>query len=499
MFKRVGKLKGGYIFKNYTGQPTDVLLEAALPAQVIIPLKQGLGNEVKPLVKKGDTVTAGQIIGRDDTTISSPVHASVNGVVEDIRRMNYFKRDINMVTIKTGNKSLEIVRLSGAAKDWGKLKNEKIEELIYLSGVSSLDGEGIPTRFKSSFIPPEKVQHLIIHGVGSEPYNISLELLLADKNIQNFIEGIKILKRVMPKCKVHLALNARKKKIIESIKKLTTELEWLDIILLEPKYPQGYDEILVPTILREKFPYTYSAANMGVIILNIQAVLGVYDAVAAGLPLIERIVALSGPCFKENIHLKVRVGTSLGDIVKGRLKEGLPIRLIDRSILRGFHLQDTSLPAERTISNLIAIPENREREFLAFIGPGVRRDSYSRGFLAKWLPGIKKFPDTNLRGEERACISCNFCTDVCPVQIIPHLISKYVRAEIIDEIIMQYGIFNCIDCGLCNFVCPSKIKLLENIKKGREKLVEENCGPDRCILPHFELIGIEEYRGVTKL
>lgn len=499
MFNKAGKLKGGYIFRNYAGQPADVLLEAPLPEQVIIPLKQGLGSEVKPLVKKGDTVTAGQIIGRDDNAICSPVHASINGVVEDIRRMNYFKHDINLVTIKGLNKSREIVRLPGATSDWWKLNNEKIEELIYLSGVSSLDVEGIPTRFKSSFIPPEKVEHLIIHGVGSEPYNISLELLLADKNRLHVLEGIKILKRIMPRCKVHLALNAWKKEIIESMKKLATDLEWLDIIPLEPKYPQGYDEILVPTILEKKFPYTYSAANMGVIIINIQVVLGVYDAVVEGLPLIERIVALSGPCFKENIHLKVRIGTSLNDIVKGRLKEGLPVRLIDRSILRGFNLQDTSLPVERTISNLIAIPENREREFLAFIRPGVRRDSYSRGILAKWLPGIKKSPDTNLHGEERPCISCNFCTDACPVQIIPHLISKYVQADIIDEIIMQYGIFNCIDCGLCNFVCPSKIKLLENIKKGREKLLAENCGPDHCILPHFELIGIDEYRGVTKL
>src|SRR3989338_5647294 len=275
MIHSIRTFKGGYRFKNYAGQVRPVLLEDKIPPQVIIPLKQGFGTEVKPLVKKGDAVLAGQIIGRDDASISSPVHSSVNGVVEDIKRMNYFKRDVTMAVIRTTNTSKDILRLDGYSQEWGKLTNEKIEELIYTSGVSSLDREGIPTHFKSSIISPADVRHLIIHGVGSEPYNISLDLLLEGKNLLNFFEGIK--------------------KLIEQLGKLSYELQWLDIYPLEPKYPQGYDEMLVPTILRQKFPYGYSAANIGVVILNIRAVLAAYEAVAEGKPYIERIIALCGP------------------------------------------------------------------------------------------------------------------------------------------------------------------------------------------------------------
>src|SRR3989338_4164469 len=275
MIHSIRTFKGGYRFKNYAGQVRPVLLEDKIPPQVIIPLKQGFGTEVKPLVKKGDAVLAGQIIGRDDASISSPVHSSVNGVVEDIKRMNYFKRDVTMAVIRTTNTSKDILRLDGYSQEWGKLTNEKIEELIYTSGVSSLDREGIPTHFKSSIISPADVRHLIIHGVGSEPYNISLDLLLEGKNLLNFFEGIKILKRIMHNCKIHLAINAQNKKLIEQLGKLSYELQWLDIYQLEPKYPQGYDEMLVPAILNQNFPYGYSAANIGVVILNIQAVLGV--------------------------------------------------------------------------------------------------------------------------------------------------------------------------------------------------------------------------------
>src|SRR3989338_8481523 len=119
MLKPLKTFKGGYRFKNYSGQASPVILESEIPSQVIIPLKQGFGTEVKPLVKKGNVVFVGQIIARDDKSISSPIHATVNGTVEDIKRMNYFKRDITMVVIRTGNPSREIPRLPNHTGEWG--------------------------------------------------------------------------------------------------------------------------------------------------------------------------------------------------------------------------------------------------------------------------------------------------------------------------------------------------------------------------------------------
>ncbi len=499
MLRQPKVFRGGYKFKDYFGEAGNVLLSSPIPSRVVIPLRQGFSSEVKPIVKKGQLVSAGEIIGRDDNSISSPVHSSVNGVVEDITRMNYFKRDIAMVVIHTTDFSTQISGLTGSSLEWWKLSNEKIEELIYLSGAGSLDRQGIPTRFKSSIIPPEEVKHLIIHAVGSEPYNISLDILLEGKDLLGFFEGVKILKRIMPNSKVHLAVGADKRGIIEQLAKLSSELEWLDICPLEPKYPQGYDEMLVPTILGMRFPYGYSAANIGVVILDMQAVLGVYNAVTQGLVFGERIIALCGPSLKENVHIKVRVGTLLSDILSGCLNPDRPSRVVLNSLLTGFELNDFSLPVDRTFSHLIAIHENKAREFLGFMRLGERSDSYTRAFLAELLPGAKKSPDTNQRGEKRPCISCGFCEEVCPVAIIPHLLSKYVEHNIIDETLMNYGIFNCIECGLCSFVCPSKIPLASHIRDGQEKLVIQGCDRTQCVLPYFNLKGIEEYRGVTKL
>ena len=77
----------GYALKNFEGQPQDTLIQIGIPEKVIIPLKQGFGNEVPPLVKPGDKVTAGRIIAKDDDSVSSPVHSSVNGKVLQVEKL----------------------------------------------------------------------------------------------------------------------------------------------------------------------------------------------------------------------------------------------------------------------------------------------------------------------------------------------------------------------------------------------------------------------------
>ncbi len=101
------------------------------------------------------------------------------------------------------------------------------------------------------------------------------------------------------------------------------------------------------------------------VILNIQAVLGVYEAVCEGKPFIERVIAICGPSIKDNLHIKVRVGTPLKDILTGRVKTETPVRVVMNSLLTGFQLNDISLPVDRTFSHIIAIPEKRERESIA--------------------------------------------------------------------------------------------------------------------------------------
>ncbi|MDQ1328195.1 MAG: H+/Na+-translocating ferredoxin:NAD+ oxidoreductase subunit, partial [Candidatus Poribacteria bacterium] len=92
--------RGGYRFAEFQGQPDDTLEEPFIPSQVNIPLLQGFGKEGDCLVKVGDQVSAGQIISRNDQNVSSPVHATINGIVSEISRTNYFGKNCLVVSIK---------------------------------------------------------------------------------------------------------------------------------------------------------------------------------------------------------------------------------------------------------------------------------------------------------------------------------------------------------------------------------------------------------------
>ena len=470
--------RGGYKFNNFKGQPSEKLIKINIPEKVIIPLKQGSGCEVPPVVKVGDIVKAGQIIGIDNDSISNPVHSSVNGSVEKIEEISLFGNKINTVTIKA-DKTDQIQLLDGRTPEWKKLSSQKIEEMLYKSGVASLDRNGIPTRYKSSNLMPDDVKHIIIHEAQSEVFNISLSLLLSEENIPHFIQGLKILNKIFPKAKIHFAINKCHKKLIKKIAGMMTDNSWIKFYTLESKYPQDYDEILIPAILNKSFPYGYSSGHIGVTVLSIQTILHIYDAVVEGKPLIEKTIALCGNGFESPLHISARIGTSLDHILINRIKKDKEIRYILNSPLTGTSISNLSLPVDRSIDKIIALPENRKRQFMAFANPGFTKDAYSRTVLSplSGLFGLKKQADTNLYGEKRSCLFCSFCMDVCPARIIPHHIYRYVNRKIIDETIVNYKIFNCIECNLCSYVCTAKIPVAKYIKQGKEKLTEMGLAP----------------------
>ena len=486
----------GYEFENFEGQPEGKLIQIKIPARVTIPLRQGFGNEVVPIIEPGQKVAAGEIIGRDDESVSSPAHSSVNGRVAQIEKIDYLGRETGAIVIESdGTDGWQ--RLEGHSSKWEDLSAERIGELIYLSGASSIGRVGIPTRFNSSVIGPEEVENVIIQGIGSEVHNLSLDVLLKGEELSHFIEGLKILKKMMAGARFHLALNRLQRSLTEDVSALLPADDWINFFTVARKYPVEYDEVLTPLLLGGGFPYGYSAANIGVVVLDLQAVLHVYEAVVEGKPLIERTVALCGPGFKDNPHLSVRIGTPLEHIIKARARQHKELRFIRDSALTGAALTDLSLPVDRTFNTIIALSEDTQREFLAFARPGFRRDSYSHTCLSilfkKNSEMFQKTCGTNLHGEERPCIFCTFCQQVCPVGIIPHLLFHYVEKDVIDETLLKYKIFNCIECNLCSYVCPSKIPIAQHIKEGKAKLYEEGC---ECPVPRAALKGVEEYRSV---
>ncbi len=472
--------RGGYRFTHFKGMPLDMIVPLDTPEVVTVALKPGSDAGKDLTVKVGDKVRAGQIIG------SGPVHSPVEGTVSGISKMP-------AVTIEKkpgySPKADSVLKLAGAHADWRKLGAEKIEELIYNSGAASLDVSGIPTRYGSSAITPEETEHLVIRIITDELLPVSHAVLLPEAGTNSFLEGLRMLKRVLSRAKITIAVSINQKDLASRIESALRPDDGFTLLKVSDKYPQGFEEILVPMVTGGGFPYGFNAVNLGVVILGIQTVLAVYDAVTAGMPVISRVIALGGTGFKENVHVQVPVGTAWKVVIDRYGKSDGEYRYIKNSLLTGRVVEDLSHPVTKADTALYAIPEARTTGLVPFASPGFSKDSYSNTFPPSFIPLGKKL-DTNIHGEGRACLSCSFCSDVCPVGILPALLHRYVLRDIIDESMKQFGIFKCIECNLCTYVCPSKISVAGLIKKGKEMLTKEGLGNEDEIKNQFSLKGI---------
>lgn len=449
--------KGGHIFGKIAGSPKPELCESSLPDKVIIPLQQGFGEEVLPIVKIGDKVGAGQIIGIDDNSLSSPIHATVSGTVEDIRAIKRLGQEIGAVFIKSDG-SNDLPNMDLPPIDPKNSSPDEVAKVLYLSGVASLGRVGFPTSYGTSPLQPGDVDSLIISAVYSEPFALSNQILL-DGKINKFLDGVDFLRRSLPnRVEVYIGINERDREIIKNS-------EWLHVCPLKLKYPQDHDVILAQTILGRGVPYGGCISDLRAVVMDVQAALHAYEAVMEGRPVIERIVALGGSGLKESLFFKVRVGTPLGYIVESRMKN-TENRCIYGGIITGAACDDFSMPIDRTASSIAVLEENKDREFLSFLRPGADRDSFSNTFLSSLFPIIDRNMHTNMNGEQRPCIYCNYCESVCPSGLRPYLLSKYVTHDMVEEA-DKHRILSCIDCGLCTYVCPSKLPLMEHIHEGK--------------------------------
>lgn len=461
-------VKRGYNFGNLQGASFSGTVETLpLPDKVIIPLKQGFSAETQCLVKKGDKVRRGQIIGRDDHTYSSPVHASINGVVE------YFETFIEGQEPHFG---VVIRREHGDERGFAPIPGagspdktrEEISEILYLAGVTALGSTGIPSFHHTSDIDLKDVKTLVVNGLSAEPFSLPRELLLSGK-IKEFTTGLHLLMKLFDLSEnIHVALN----KEAPVVKELGSILKKAIVLhTFENRYPLDLDEVVTEITTGKRVPDGGTPSEVGAVVVGIEEILHVYEAVVLGKPLIDKVISLGGPGFKNNKLVNVAVGTPVEWAILGNIKEGIEERILVGGAMRGKPMEIAAHPVERHFSSLTILEENREREFLSFLKPGFSILSYSREFLSAFFKKTVRKPQTNLQGEKRPCIFCSYCEDICPRRLVPHIYSKMVAFDMAEEAI-KYGMEACIECGLCSFACPSKIPLLENIMKGKKELEE---------------------------
>jgi Na+-transporting NADH:ubiquinone oxidoreductase subunit A len=203
----------------------------------------------------------------------------------------------------------------------------------------------------------------------------------------------------------------------------------------------------------------WTIAGQDVILLARMLSLGRYPT--------ERIIAVGGSAAAHGRHYRTRIGVPLAHLVGPFDPQS---RIVVGGLMRG-HAAGPDDFMDLAATAVTLIPKGEEARFLALFNPGLTMPSYSRTFLSR-LNSSRLVYDCNRNGGNRACIACMHCADVCPVDILPQMAYKAIRADEIEEA-LQHGLLDCVECGLCAYVCPSKIELSQTFKTARATYAKE--------------------------
>jgi Na+-transporting NADH:ubiquinone oxidoreductase subunit A len=202
-----------------------------------------------------------------------------------------------------------------------------------------------------------------------------------------------------------------------------------------------------------------------------QDVLLIAELLQTGRYPTERVVSVGGPAAAAARHVRTRIGAPLVDLTRGRTA-GSEIRRVTGGVLTGAAAAPESFLGLFEKS-LVLLPEGRQAgSFLGWMLPGAAAPSYSRAFASAFRRPAEHAMDCNRHGGLRACIQCNLCPQVCPVDILPQLTYKAILAGEVEEA-LAHGLLDCVECGLCSLVCPSKIELLQTLSDARARYHEE--------------------------
>lgn len=406
--------------------------EISLPAEVVIPLLQHVGVPNSPTVNVGDRVEAGQKIGSTDAYISAPVHSSVSGTVQAIEeRPNFTGALVNSVVITVDpNQPTKWTE----RKDASGLNAEEIREIAKEAGLVGLGGAAFPTYVKLSPPADKPIDTVILNGCECEPFLTCDHRLMLEK-ADDMIAGLKLMMTAVGAEKGFIGVEANKMDAAEALSsKLAGETD-IEIALLEVKYPEGAEKMLIEAVTGRRVPPGKLPSEVSVLVQNVGTTVALSDAASRGKPLVDRVVTVTGPGVKQPKNILVKLGTPISHAVEqcGGLA-GSPGKVIMGGPMTGWAQRDLSASVVKGTSGLVV--------------------------LSKEAAEIE---------EERECVGCDKCLDACPMFLMPNAIAKYAKIGK-WELAKKYGALDCFECGCCTYVCPAQIPHIAYVRKAKAEI-----------------------------
>ena len=403
-------------------------LRLPIPETVEIPMSMHIGAPAIPVVKPGESVRVGQLIGKAGGFVSAPVYASVSGTVKKIGQQ-----------VGSGGRLMQtvVIAADGKQEPDPDLKPPKLDTMqdfldaVRESGMVGLGGAGFPTVVKLTVKNLEQVRAVIINGAECEPYITADDRLCREKP-QDVISGLKLIMKIFGLKEGHIGIEDNKPQAIEALKEAAKDETGILIDVLPAKYPQGAEKQLIYAVTGREVPSGGLPAALGCAVFNAATTRAIHDVVYDGMPLIKRIVTVSGDILMEPKNLLVPIGTSFNDLLDACGHSENPYKVLSGGPMMGVAQYDLSVPTIKGV-NAVTVLGKKNNFFV----------------------------------DEPHCLRCGKCIEVCPMHLMPVLMYQAIQDGDVDGM-KSVNLLDCIECGCCSFVCPAKRPLTQEIKSMRK-------------------------------
>ena len=399
------------------------------PDIVVIPMAQHIGAPCKPLVAKGDLVTKGQKIG-DNQGLCVPVHASVSGKVKAVE-MRPHTNGSTVLSVVIENDHLDTLCETvkpRTQEEVDALTPEQLVDIIHEAGIVGMGGATFPTHVKLSG-GIGKVDTAIVNAGECEPY-ITADDRLCREHPDQVVRGLQIIMKIFGLKEGHIGIEDNKPEAIAALKAAATEGILVDV--LPAKYPQGAEKQLIYAITGREVPSGGLPAAVGCAVFNAATTRAICEAVYDGMPLIQRIVTVSGDILMEPKNLLVPIGTSFNGLIEACGRNENPYNVLSGGPMMGVAQYDLSVPTIKGVNAVTVLGRNNHH----FV-------------------------------EDPHCLRCGKCIDACPMKLMPVLMYKAWQNGDVEEM-KKNNIMDCIECGSCAYTCPASVPLVLGFRVAKQ-------------------------------
>ncbi|MBQ4154225.1 MAG: electron transport complex subunit RsxC [Clostridia bacterium] len=422
------KIKGGARLPHlkHTAEMESVYLENI--DQVIIPMQQHIGAPCNPLVKKGDKVFVGTLIGDCDAKVSAPIHSSVSGEVSQVKT----------ITLSNGNECQAVIINSDGQMtpdpELSAMEVTNAEDLRKAArncGLVGLGGAGFPTHVKLTLSDDKPIDTLIINGAECEPY-ITADYRECIESFEDILEGVYLIKNALNVENVIIGVEDNKPKAIKLLYDIASHKNDTEnhvrLMKLPSSYPQGAEKVLIYSATGRKLPAGKLPADVGCIVMNITSVAVLKRYIKTGMPLVNKRLTVDGNAVEKPGNYIVPVGTPINKVLEAAGAEDFE-KIILGGPMMGQAIYNTEAPITK-----------QNNAILAFKG----------------IKALTK-PTTD-------CIRCGRCMKACPIRLSPRKVETALEFGAGAEELSILNTMHCIECGSCSFSCPAGRQLTASMR-----------------------------------